>query len=122
IVCGSEHSRHDIVQAYGLPPDKVRVGPYGGDPQGFHPGVTLDPQWARGFGIREGYLLHVGALEERKNIPALLRAVAVLRSRRKWGSRQLVLAGAAVPGMVGPAEIYKTIRQLDFSSVVVLTG
>jgi glycosyltransferase involved in cell wall biosynthesis len=122
IICGSEHSRQDIIQAYRLPPDKVRVVPYGIDQQRFHPGAVLDSHWASGLGIRDGYLLHVGALAERKNIPALLRAIANLRSQGKWGSRQLVLAGPAPPGMTGASAVYETIQQLGLASSVVLAG
>ena len=122
IICGSEHSKRDIVKAYGLTSDKVRVVPYGVDHQRFHPGVTLDADWASGLGIRDGYLLHVGALVERKNIPAILRAIADLRSRGRWGSRQLVVAGSAVPGMKGADAIRETIQQLDLSASVVLAG
>ncbi|HXA85905.1 MAG TPA: glycosyltransferase family 1 protein, partial [Candidatus Dormibacteraeota bacterium] len=122
IICGSEHSKRDIVKAYGLPPDKIHTIPYGVEHQRFHPAATLDTAWTRALGIRDGYLLHVGALAERKNIPTLLRAIANLRSRGKWGTRQLVLAGSAAPGMTGAAAVYETIRQLDLASSVVLAG
>jgi glycosyltransferase involved in cell wall biosynthesis len=64
----------------------------------------------------------VGELSHRKNIPALLRAVAHLRSSGKWGTRQLVLAGTEAPGMLGADEIHTTIRQLKLSANVVLAG
>jgi glycosyltransferase involved in cell wall biosynthesis len=122
IICGSENSRQDIIRAYGVAPHKVRVVPYGIDQRRFHPGAVLNSQWAAGLGIRDGYLLHVGALAERKNIPALLRAIANLRSHGKWGSRQLVLAGPAPPGMTGASAIYEAIQQLDLASSVVVAG
>jgi glycosyltransferase involved in cell wall biosynthesis len=122
IICGSEHSKRDIVKAYALSPGKVHVAPYGVDHQRFHPAATLDPSWARQAGIREGYVLHVGELSHRKNIPTLLRAVAYLRSLGKWGDRQLVLAGAKAPGMLGADEIHETIRQLELSESVILAG
>src|SRR5579884_3583199 len=90
IVCGSEHSKNDIMKAYGLPSDKVHVVPYGVDHDRFHPGVSLDSAWTQKLGIREGYLLHVGVFSHRKNIPMLLRAIAQLRSKGRLGNRQLV--------------------------------
>lgn len=122
IICGSEHSKRDIVKAYSLPAGKVHVVPYGVDHQRFHPSAVLDCSWARQSGIREGYVLHVGELSQRKNVPVLLRAVAHLRGRGKWDDRQLVLAGTEVPGMAGGDEIHETIRQLDLSTSVVLAG
>jgi len=122
IICGSEHSKSDIVNAYGLSPQKVHVVPYGVDHCKFHPDVELDANWARSFGIREGYVLHVGELSQRKNIPVLLRAVAYLRDRGKWEGRQLVLAGAGSHGMRGADEVQDVVRELDLGDTVVATG
>jgi glycosyltransferase involved in cell wall biosynthesis len=122
IICVSENSKRDVVEAYKIPPAKVHVVPHGVDHQRFHPGAALDPAWARQTGIRKGYILHVGELSHRKNIPGLLRAVAHLRSVGKWGSRQLVLAGAEAPGMLGADEIHATIHQLELAAAVVLAG
>lgn len=122
VICGSEHSRRDIMKAYALTAGKVHVVPYGVDHQRFHSAAVLDPAWARQLGIREGYVLHVGELSHRKNIPTLLRAVAYLRGIGKWGSRQLVLAGSEAPGMVGAKEVHQTIGDLELSGNVILAG
>jgi glycosyltransferase involved in cell wall biosynthesis len=118
VICGSEHSKRDIVKTYSIGPDKVHVVPYGVDHERFHPGITLDPNWAGSLAIRSGYVLHVGSFSYRKNIPALLRAVARLRSRGKWGNRQLVLVGSQDLSMKGAHEVFETIRHLDLDSVV----
>jgi glycosyltransferase involved in cell wall biosynthesis len=122
IICGSENSKRDIVSAYSIGGDKVRVVPYGVDHERFHPGVTLDNQWAQTLGIRNGYVLHVGTFSYRKNIPTLLHAIANLRARGKLGDRQLVLAGAQNLSLKGGNEILETIRELELSSSVVMTG
>jgi len=122
IICGSEHSKRDIVTAYGLPPERVRVIPYGVDHQRFTPAALLDRNWAQSLGLRENYILHVGELTHRKNIPTLLRAVDRLRSQGKWGTKQLVLAGPDNPAMPGAAEIRETIRELDLKNDVLLAG
>ena len=46
ILCGSECSKHDIVQAYSLPPGRVHVVPYGVDHELLSPAAALDPAWA----------------------------------------------------------------------------
>ena len=122
IICGSENSKRDIVNAYALSPDKVRVIPYGVDHNKFTPDVRIDHAWARSVGIHKDYVLHVGLFSERKNIPLLLRAVARLRAAGKFESYQLVLAGSEVSGIVGPQEIHQTIQDFDLHDIVVLTG
>jgi glycosyltransferase involved in cell wall biosynthesis len=122
IICGSENSKRDIVNAYGIGSEKVRVVPYGVDHERFHPGVTLDTHWAQSIGIRDGYVLHVGTFSHRKNIPTLLHAVAHLRAKGKWGNRQVVLAGSQNLSIKGGHEVFDTIRELDLGDTVVLTG
>ncbi len=122
IICVSEHSKRDVIKFYGISPDKVKVVPNGLDHERFHPKATLDPQWAQSLGIRDGYVLHVGAFSYRKNIPTLLRAVALLRDKGKWGERQVVLAGSQNLSLKGAPEVFATIRELDLSGCVVLTG
>ena len=118
IICGSEHSKRDIVKTYSIRPHKVHVVPYGVDHERFHPGITLDSNWACSLGIRAGYVLHVGSFSYRKNIPTLLRAIARLRSKGKWGNRQLVLGGSQDVSMKGAHEVFETIQELDLNSVV----
>jgi glycosyltransferase involved in cell wall biosynthesis len=122
ILCGSQHSKADIVRTYGLPDHKVHVIPYGVDHQRFHPRAMLAPEWIKQLGLREGYVLHVGTFSYRKNIPTLLRAIAHLRSNGMWGNRQLVLAGSGGSGMKGADEIHSTIRELQLENLVVLAG
>jgi glycosyltransferase involved in cell wall biosynthesis len=122
VICGSEHAKRDIVSTYGIASDKVCVVPYGVDHQRFHPGVVLDAAWGKELGLRDGYVLHVGTLSYRKNIPTLLRAFARLRSLGKGAARQLVLAGQEISGLQGAAEIRETIRQLGLADSVVFTG
>jgi glycosyltransferase involved in cell wall biosynthesis len=122
VICGSEHSKDELVKTYGLPPTRVHAVPYGVDHQRFRPDADLDKAWVRQLGLREGYILHVSDLSYRKNIPALLRAVAHLRSGRKWGDRQVVLAGSESPGMFGAAEARDVIGQLELQETVILTG
>ncbi len=122
IICVSEHSKRDVVEICGVSTDKVKVVPNGVDHQRFHPGVTLDRDWARSLGLRDGYLLHVGPFSYRKNIPTLLHAIAHLRSKEKWGNRQLVLGGSQHLSLKGAHEVFETIQELDLSTSVVLLG
>ncbi|MGB8729891.1 MAG: glycosyltransferase family 1 protein [Candidatus Sulfotelmatobacter sp.] len=121
IICPSENSKRDVVKAYGIGSDKIHVIPQGVDHERFHPAATLPQEWAQALGIRDGYVLHVGTFSYRKNIPTLLRAVALLRARGKWENRQVVLAGSQNLSLKGGHEVFETIRELDLSDCVVLT-
>ena len=62
----SERTKRDLVEHYGIPPERIVVTPNGVDPA-FHP-ATPDAPAAR------PYALAVGAIQERKNQPAALAA------------------------------------------------
>jgi glycosyltransferase involved in cell wall biosynthesis len=122
IVCGSESAKRDIAGAYSVPASRIHVVPYGVDHERFRPDTPLDRDWAQRMKIPPGYVLHVGELSHRKNIPTLVRAVAHLRSKGRWGNRRLVLAGDKAPGMKGADDIQRTIKQLGMEGDVALTG
>lgn len=122
VICVSEHSRQELLRHYKISPDKVHVVYNGIDHTLFHPGASIDADWARSIGLHRDYVLHVGTLSQRKNIPLLLRAIASLRSRAKFNDYQLVLAGPELPVLPGGSEIRETIRALDLQDIVVLTG
>ncbi len=122
VICISEHSKQELLQSYKISPDMVHVVYCGIDHARFHPGVSIDRDWACSIGLHKDYVLHVGTLSQRKNIPLLLRAVASLRSRNKFRNYQLVLAGPELPVLQGGAEIHETIRALGLEDIVVLTG
>ena len=75
VITGSEHSKRDLVEAYGVAESRVHVIPLAADPM-------LDPvrdptavaAVRRKFGIAHRYVLSVGRLNARKNLIGLLRA------------------------------------------------
>ncbi len=88
----SEHTRQDLLRLLGASPERVTVT-YCGVDSSFKP---LDPALVRAYreqhGLPERFVLYVGTLEPRKNVPRLLQAYA--RLRRSGGAPPLVLAGA----------------------------
>ncbi len=122
VICISEHTRQDLLKAYKVAAEKVHVVYCGIDHARFHPAVEPDRDWLRSVGVKNDYVLHVGTLSERKNIPMLLRAVALLRTQGRLADYQLVLAGPALSVLAGASEIHQAIRDLGLEDVVVLTG
>jgi glycosyltransferase involved in cell wall biosynthesis len=74
VLTPSESSRRDAVTLLGLDPGRVRMIPYA-PPDHFRP-ADEGPERLAAFGVRPPYLLHVGTLEPRKNLPRALRAFA----------------------------------------------
>lgn len=122
VICGSQHAKQELLKFYNVAENKVHVVHNGIDHGRFNPAATMEADWARTMGLHENYILHVGDLSGRKNIPRLLAAIALLRSAGKLGTRQLALVGPESSGMAGAAEIHKTIRDLDLAGSVVLLG
>jgi glycosyltransferase involved in cell wall biosynthesis len=122
VITVSRQAKSDLLGLYKIPEEKVHVVYNGIDHTRFNPEARLDPAWAASAGLRNGYVLHVGEISDRKNICTLLRAIYALRSQGKWSDRQLVLVGPETPGMTGAEDVHKTIRELDLSGIAVLLG
>ncbi|SRR5712692_3306562 len=122
VICISEHAKQDLLKFYKVSPKKVHVVYCGIDHRRFGQDAVLDKGWAESVGLRKEYVLHVGLLSQRKNIPMLLRAVASIRAKGKFENLQLVLAGPELSVLTGAREIHHTIHELGLRDVVVLPG
>ncbi|MDQ3702124.1 MAG: glycosyltransferase family 4 protein [Chloroflexota bacterium] len=117
VITVSEDSRKDLVHFLQLPPHKVFVVPNAAGPA-FRPlpsEVALET--ARRYGAAPPFILYVGALEARKNVPTLLHAFARLRPH--FPEVTLVICGQPTWKF---AEIPKTLAALDLASSVRFTG
>ena len=89
IIVPSRYTAGTVERLLDVPPDRISICPEGA------------PEWPPASGSRTatrqpGYLLFVGTLEARKNVPGLLDAYRVLLARRPDAPR-LVLAGKTSP-------------------------
>jgi len=117
----SEHTRRDIIDTYGIAPNRVTAIPLAA-PDHFGP-VTDNRELQRvrhNYGIDGDYILSVGSIQPRKNLARLVRAYASLRGEFSTGKLpKLVLVGKC-------GWLYdETLRALDETNVkdaVVLTG
>jgi glycosyltransferase involved in cell wall biosynthesis len=87
IIAVSEATKRDLVAHLGIDPERVHVIAPGIDRQRFHP-VAPAPLPYR-------YVLCVGSEHPRKNLPALLGALAALKADARHRDLRLVKVGAA---------------------------
>jgi glycosyltransferase involved in cell wall biosynthesis len=90
VLVPSAATRTDVIEAFRFDPDRVVVTPLGVDPR-FRPASEPAIAVARKlYVLHKPFILTVGTLEPRKNLPMLVRAFAALRDQFP---HDLVLAG-----------------------------
>lgn len=118
VVALSENTRADV-EALGIPPARVRVI-YGGGKIVPEDQIRFDRlgEMTRTLGLPDRFILFVGTINPRKNLPLLLRAFAALK-RRGDLPHKLVVAGARGPAS---GEVDALIEELGLASDVIVTG
>jgi glycosyltransferase involved in cell wall biosynthesis len=107
VIAVSERTKRDLVELYGLSPEKITVTPHGVDPA-FGPGETEECD----------YLLYVGAIEARKDPLAAVEAARAVGlplvvagpAREPALARELERRGADLRGYVEQAELARLYR------------
>ncbi|MFQ5593189.1 MAG: glycosyltransferase family 4 protein [Anaerolineae bacterium] len=90
VIADSEHSKRDIVAHLKIDPQRVHVIPLAAGPQ-FQPATPEEIASVRArHNLPDRYVLYLGGFDQRKNVPALLRAFARLQAGPGLG---LVIAG-----------------------------
>jgi glycosyltransferase involved in cell wall biosynthesis len=117
----SEHTRHDIIETYGISPERVKAIPIAAADHFRTVTDSRELQRVRHtYGIHGEYILSVGSIQPRKNLARLVQAYALLRGDGPTGKLpKLVLVGKC-------AWLYdETLRVIEKTGVkdaVVLTG
>jgi glycosyltransferase involved in cell wall biosynthesis len=125
IITPSARTRRDVLDAYGIDEDRVVTVPHGVDHSVYRPAGD-DEDVGRDvrdrFGIDRPYLLYLGGIEPRKNLPRVLEAFAGLpRDVRPL----LVLAGSGVRwNPEGTTALHRALDSMsaDVRDRVVITG
>lgn len=117
VITDSHQSWKDIVTHLPVAPERVTAIPAATDRR-FRP---LDPAEyepiLHQYSVECPYILYVGALESRKNLPRLLQAYAALRH---WSTQwRLVIVGARKWKF---SPIFDTVQQLNLEPHVTFTG
>lgn len=96
IIADSEHTRQDLIEQLNVAPSRVTTIHLAANPifAAAAASVNEDAIGAtlRDYDLRSGFILFVGTIEPRKNLPTLLKAYAVLREQAGLAT-QLVIAG-----------------------------
>lgn len=132
VFTGSEFTRGRLLEVYGLPEERVVVTPYGVDPR-WRPTTVAEGRRTietAGVDLPEHYVLAIGNVHPRKNIPRLVRAVAALRAgglsdltlvlagQRQWGGTEVQAAVDAVHGQ----DWVRGTGYVDDETLVAITG
>lgn len=122
IVTDSECSRNDLIQVYGVPPEKVAVVYLGYDKTLFN-AVTVEKAAFTAirerYGIVRPYILHHGMVQRRKNLSRLIQAYDFLIGQNQGFDFDLVLAG---PHGWGAEEIRSAAGLVKGLGNVIFTG
>jgi len=123
IIAVSERTRSDILDLYSVDPERVVVVPLGVDRERFRPPTPRAVEAVRHrHGIDGPYLLALGDIDPRKNLPAVVRAFASLPDDVR---PTLVIAGAAAPWSPGGMEnLHRTLASVPerVRKRILLTG
>jgi glycosyltransferase involved in cell wall biosynthesis len=115
VITISESTRRDLLRQYGVNPAKVHVI-YGGVSPRFRPAPpTACAETRARYGLPEHYLLTVGTIEPRKNLPRLLEAYGTLLARG-------MQIGLVIAGRRGwrSEEFFTRLGQLGLDNKVLL--
>ncbi|NQT89752.1 MAG: glycosyltransferase family 4 protein [Candidatus Omnitrophica bacterium] len=94
IIADSENTKRDIIRLLKIPVERIKVVYLAAD-EVFRPIEGADEKRARlkAYGIDKDYILNVGTVEPRKNVPRLMEAFAAYLKESKRDDLLLVIAG-----------------------------
>ena len=121
LIAVSENTRRDLVRCYGISPERIQVIHEAAGPE-FRP-LEWTPDFDRirsRYRLPDEFVLYLGELDRRKNLPLLVRAMGELH--RMGVPRTLVIAGSGDARVL--ADLHTLVRQqgLVAGEDVVFTG
>jgi glycosyltransferase involved in cell wall biosynthesis len=120
VIAISEQTARDIQSFYGLPKQQIKVI-YPACGRHFRPASAEETQQAREkYCLPADFILHVGRIDPKKNIPLLIEAFAEFRRRCRYPGI-LLLVGEQYKKQPD-LSIYKQIEELALHDVVRLAG
>ena len=93
IIAVSEYTREDLIQYLKIPAEKITTIYSGVNPSLQKSEDAFNSIRPKPKLINYPYILYLGTLEPRKNIPAIIRAFNLLKKKPEYKKHRLVLAG-----------------------------
>ena len=94
IITDSQHAKQDMIDALRLPAERIRVTYVAaGDEYKPITDPALLAQARKRYGLGERYIFYLGGLDQRKNVPQLVRAFAHLYKQLDQPDLQLLISG-----------------------------
>jgi glycosyltransferase involved in cell wall biosynthesis len=112
----SQSTKNDVVEFYGIAPERIQVVYCGVDEQFRQLAAAEIEEFRASKGLPARYILYLGTLEPRKNVAQLVRAFAALPPA---GRPKLVIAGAKGWGY---ADLFAAAEQSGIRSDIIFPG
>ncbi|MGH7529240.1 MAG: glycosyltransferase family 4 protein [Gemmatimonadales bacterium] len=123
VIAVSQATKDEIVHRLGVAPERITVIPHGVDAAcGPRPpdDPTL-PALRRRYDLPERYVLAVGSVEPRKNLPRVLEAVRLLRDGSPAGARDVAFVHCGPEGF-RPADVARVVHSLGLNGTARFLG
>lgn len=121
IITVSNFTKKELISYFGANPEKIKVI-YNGYNKDLYKKIgdqdNINAVLEK-YGLTRPYLLYVGRIERKKNIPALIEAFAILRQNNKDIKHKLILVGDA---SFGYDETKYMIHEFDLVDEVIMPG
>jgi glycosyltransferase involved in cell wall biosynthesis len=123
IIAVSEFTRQEIEKFYKISAEKIAAVYNGADFERFNKRINTRrmEEIRRKYKLPEKFVLYIGTLQPRKNIPVAIEAMGTLRDKHKMSGIRMVVAGNRKAHNFDP-KIDKTIKNLQLGSEVVFSG
>jgi len=119
IIAISQSTKKDLLRHYHLPPEKIATIYSGYNRDLFEPAPQkVISKALKKYHINRPYLIYVGTLQKRKNLPRLISAFAILKEKHQI-PHQLVIVGKK--GWLFQ-DIFQRVKKLKISPEVVFCG
>ncbi|GAA0129021.1 glycosyltransferase family 1 protein [Methanococcus maripaludis] len=117
IISISENTKRDVINHFKIPEDKIKVIPLAANENFKKVDENETSKIKSKYNINFPFILYVGTLEPRKNIPSLLNAFYIIK--KQGIPHKLVIAGGKGWKY---KEIFETIDKLNLQNDVIFTG
>lgn len=120
VIAVSQCTARDVQTYYGIPPEKIRTI-YHGKAAAFYPRPAAEIEAVRQrYGLPQNYLITVGRIDLKKNLPALVEAFGMVKQATGYAGK-LVLVGE-VYKKCEDKNLLPTIQRLGLEKDVLLVG